>query len=272
MSAGVVARITETLHLTSRTPVITFKVEEKMKKSLIQEFIESWLADYQEPEHAGTARGDPVGFSRKKMQAAALMALTGKTERELASELGISESLLRKWYCDDKSAPSSGKSFKAVMRRFVSEFRRYFAAQMQQESSAGAKSSPFGELLSPAAEYEVYSEVVAALEGGRTVEWFQAALRHTAPMLSEKLRTPHKKWIYNRAPHDESIMLWRLEKMSQARGPLEETVRLLRERLYAEAEEMLKREHLDTVLAAQIRSLLGDLRMSEEVLQRSDAP
>jgi len=35
---------------------------------MIQKLIEEALADYQEPEHKGTARGEPVGFSRKKME------------------------------------------------------------------------------------------------------------------------------------------------------------------------------------------------------------
>ena len=119
----------------------------------------------------------------------------------------------------------------------MSEFRRYFAEQIQKDAKLEATILDIAELISPAAEYEIYREVRSALKReGEVLEWFQAALRHCYPMLREKRQRPRK--IYKRDPHAEAMLLWRLAKMKE--GPLEETVRLLRQRLYQEAEEMLK--------------------------------
>lgn len=229
---------------------------------LILDFIESELADYQEPEHRGTPRGDPVGFSAKKMRAAYELALSGKTEREIASELEVSESLIRKWLCED--------SFKATMGRVTSDFRRYFARRMREPVPGRAELIP--ELASPAVETEIFREVSDALEREQErVGWFQAALRHTTPLLVEKRRRPWKKWIYNRAPHEEAMLLWKLEKVPGAKGPLEEAVRVLRERLYREAEQLLRRDSLREADRALARSLVEELRRSEEILQRGSA-
>lgn len=54
------------------------KIPEKLKNIAVS-FIGSWAQDildnYQEPIREGTSKGDPIGFSRKKMHAACLMVL-----------------------------------------------------------------------------------------------------------------------------------------------------------------------------------------------------
>ena len=67
------------------------------------EFIESWVAQrtgaYREPVKKGTSRGDPVGLSRKKYEAAQMMVFypTSMQIKEIARKIGVADGVLRTW-------------------------------------------------------------------------------------------------------------------------------------------------------------------------------
>jgi len=69
----------------------------KFGKSLVEIFIKN----YPEPTRAGTRKGEPIGFSRKKRRAALLMILynppSGLGLNEIAKIAGVSPGVLRKW-------------------------------------------------------------------------------------------------------------------------------------------------------------------------------
>ncbi len=67
------------------------------------EMIESYLQGYIEPQRAGTAKGDPVGLSKKKMRAACWMVLFPNclSLSEIAKICGVSLGVLKVWRTEE---------------------------------------------------------------------------------------------------------------------------------------------------------------------------
>jgi hypothetical protein len=82
---------------------------------------------YQEPTRAGTARGEPVGFSRDKYHAALLSALTGLSQKLIADKLGISYGVVRKWHVESE--------FKDEMASNLREFNIFFWARIRENAN-----------------------------------------------------------------------------------------------------------------------------------------
>jgi hypothetical protein len=260
------------------------------KPSLIESFIDYALSEHEEPQRAGTQPGEAIGFSRTKKTAAILLALSGKTERALANELCISESLLRKWLCED--------AFRALARKHAYDFPRFFAEQMsalaKELESNGARDEEAPrleeEVIGPSAEVAISSEVEKALskkiesvKGDKPAEgeeltaltWLQAAFRHATALEAAKQRNGKQgKWILHRHPNDELMGLWKFDnKARSGEGPLEAALWMLRQRLYREAERMLLKERLEEGERQRIRSVISELRESDEVLTaKKEAP
>jgi len=69
------------------------------------EMFSDWLLqDYTEPARAGTPKGDPIGFSRRKMRTAHMMVLHGSILelKDIAKLTGVSEGMTRQWRLDEK--------------------------------------------------------------------------------------------------------------------------------------------------------------------------
>jgi len=66
---------------------------------MVGESIDLSLKDYKEPERKGTVKGEPIGFSLKKMKAACWMMLYPNcfTLKEIAKLAGVSDGVLRVW-------------------------------------------------------------------------------------------------------------------------------------------------------------------------------
>ena len=62
---------------------------------LTGEFLSKKLDNYIEPERKGVPKGEPIGFSKKKLEAS-LFVLFNFSKKDIASLLGISYNLLRK--------------------------------------------------------------------------------------------------------------------------------------------------------------------------------
>jgi hypothetical protein len=62
------------------------------------------LKEYKEPERRGTAKGDPIGFSKKKYHAALLMTLYPQIFglKDIAREVKASYGMLRLWRTEDQ--------------------------------------------------------------------------------------------------------------------------------------------------------------------------
>jgi hypothetical protein len=69
-----------------------------------QKYSDWLLQDYIEPARAGTPKGDPIGFSRQKMQTAHMMILQGSILelKDIAKLTGVSEGMTRQWRLDEK--------------------------------------------------------------------------------------------------------------------------------------------------------------------------
>ena len=63
------------------------------------DMIDGGLKNYKEPSRKGKAKGDPIGFSKKKMRAASLMVLHPYCLKlwEIAKIAGVSDGVLRVW-------------------------------------------------------------------------------------------------------------------------------------------------------------------------------
>lgn len=82
--------------------------------TLLQQFIREKLEAYQEPSRAGTPRGEPIGLSKVKYQAALFVAVTEKPLIQVAKESEVGYGVLRKWTCED--------GFKEAVEKLRREF------------------------------------------------------------------------------------------------------------------------------------------------------
>lgn len=79
----------------------------RAKKDEVIQDIKAWieieLNDYQEPTRTGTAKGEPIGLSRKKFEAALWMVLFPQVFRlkDIAERVGVSNGVLRVWRTQD---------------------------------------------------------------------------------------------------------------------------------------------------------------------------
>lgn len=107
------------------------------------EFIEQKTASYIEPERKGTAKGDEIGFSRKKHEAA-VYNITKLKIKYLAFIIAISYGLLRKWRTEEKFK----EMIKKYSRQFAECFCGYIDKLVEEESEKINKLSD--------EEYEIY--------------------------------------------------------------------------------------------------------------------
>jgi hypothetical protein len=89
--------------------------------SLLQKFITDKITDYEEPQRAGTPRGERVGFSATKYHAS-LLALTDDVIDDQAQRLHISYGMLAKW--------RSEEDFKKLVLEHIEEFAHVFLANI----------------------------------------------------------------------------------------------------------------------------------------------
>jgi hypothetical protein len=92
---------------------------------LFDEFITEELRDHIEPTRKGRARGGPIGFPRVKVVAAVLLTISGRAENSIAAELGISDSLIRKWFHEE--------AFKDRMLQTKRDFTRFLERTLRED-------------------------------------------------------------------------------------------------------------------------------------------
>jgi hypothetical protein len=234
-------------------------------QSLVSRFIQLIVAEHPEPQHRGTPRGEPVGYGKRKVEAAAWMALSGVTEREIAKQLKVSESLLRKWYCE--------ADFKSLMFKHAGEFGQFFTREVRIPAAfaelGGDRQTPPLEIVSPTAEYIIFDEIEAALKKEDATPWAQAALSYVSSFLRAKaIRGAPKKWIYNREPHSKYWSVWQKRKDVSQPTALEEAAHLIREFLYSVMDRRLQQRTLSEYDRKEMRSIVTALRDSEISLAR----
>ena len=90
--------------------------------SLLQEYINAKLNSYHEPTRAGTSKGSPIGFSRKKYHAA-LLCLHKQQLKKIAETAAVSLGTLRVWRTKDE--------FKETIAELRNEFFTYKQRRLQ---------------------------------------------------------------------------------------------------------------------------------------------
>lgn len=102
------------------------KHNEVMKKAVLDgvlEWTSDMLKDYVEPERAGTAKGDPIGFPKKKLMSAAMLAIYPKvTLKEIGAITGVKPTVLGVWRTQE--------NFKAKEKEFARRLGDHFARIM----------------------------------------------------------------------------------------------------------------------------------------------
>ncbi len=84
------------------------KAEKQISRKFAIQLVELWvrgrLEHYQEPARAGTPKGEPIGFFRKKYEAALWLALYPLCLKlqEVAKKAGVSTGVLRVWRTEEK--------------------------------------------------------------------------------------------------------------------------------------------------------------------------
>lgn len=89
----------------------------KTNKSLLDAFMLQTLKDYKEPERKGTPKGQPIGFSLKKHDAA-LLSLKKIPLKQQSEMLNMSHGLLRKWRTE------------GPFRKKITELEAYFISNL----------------------------------------------------------------------------------------------------------------------------------------------
>ncbi len=122
--------------------------------TLLGRFIQEKLDSYIEPERKGTAKGDEIGFSRKKYEAS-LYNITNLKMKYLSKTLNISYGLLRKWRTED--------TFRAMIERHSREFASRFCEYVETIAKERLRSEEAGKDHGG----EEHEEVFAAVNDGR---------------------------------------------------------------------------------------------------------
>ena len=78
------------------------------------------LSNYQEPQRKGTPKGEPIGFSKKKLEVVLFLAsgLPYENKIKLAESLGVKYGVLRKW--------ASERRVKEHVQKYGSDFESAF--------------------------------------------------------------------------------------------------------------------------------------------------
>lgn len=84
----------------------------------LNSFINKKLREYREPERAGKSKGETIGLSRDKYHGC-LLRLTNKHPKDIAKELGVSYSLMRRWMVDDNFKKLRDELYEELKTEFV---------------------------------------------------------------------------------------------------------------------------------------------------------
>jgi hypothetical protein len=212
-------------------------------KTIVTQFQDEILKEHREPERQGVSKGDPIGFSWDKKGAALQVAITQKGKKQIAAELEISYSVLRKWETED--------SFKALMKYYVSEFGPFVAEQAQQRQIKPGEWEEF----SPAAHYSIRLAVKRKLERLSQDE-IERVLRNLwgLPLSSEST-----KWVMKREPNKsyvtQELHLMRIDEGRTTDDPIGDILSELRARLYECLERYLANKVEDEAVEKAKRAL-----------------
>ena len=157
---------------------------------MLTEFIKAKITGYQEPERSGTRRGDPIGLSLVKFEAA-LLSLTSMRQQLVARIVGVSYGVLRVWRTEDL--------YKKTIRTLTREFADAYVYQL---ISATMKSSSYEEGVG-------VMSVFSALSGFDSIVIFNDELLETILECAAKAKLPGWK---NKALLYSLAHLWAVRK------------------------------------------------------------
>lgn len=222
-----------------------------MEKDAIRDYADHRARNTPAPVRQGVTKGDPIGPGPEKVRAAARVATEARTEKEIAADLGMSEALLRK-YCSDPG-------FRGLVRRELMEWPEFWIEWTGRTVDAAGLPLALG----PAAEIALRRAIEKFLPAAEA-EWLIRAHRQLGALLRAKVAAgPLPKWVLRRYPNGEETTLYALgEKRPGEAGPLEETIRAIRGRLFDKAEELLDRE-LSPEQRKLVLQILRELRQDE---------
>jgi len=232
-------------------------------KTIIDQFQDAVLKEHREPEREGVAKGDPIGFSRAKKAAALWVAITQKEKKQIAKELEISYSVLRKWETEP--------TFRALMHRYAGDFGTFAVEQLEQRE---IETGEWIDALSPAAQYSLRLALKQKLEKGTLSE------EKIERILSGLFKLPaarnqESKWITNREPN-KSYVANELHLMRHAGerptdDPIGDIISELRTRLYRSVQSYLELREADEAVEKAKRALQTLQETEQRRAQRKEA-
>jgi hypothetical protein len=167
--------------------IVGVKMKSFSKITLLEYFIKDQLEQYEEPTRMGTPRGELIGLSKVKYHACLLTSLTNRKQEEIANELNISHSLLRKWRTERMFKAVSGDN----IRRFGSDLHNTADKLAYQFVSSKAiqlsDESHYLESHYLFSDRDIYSDEVKKEAAHRAYEDFKLAYK-TVPVRGNPIR------------------------------------------------------------------------------------
>jgi hypothetical protein len=125
-----------------------FFVGGKKRETFLSKFLNERMQLHENPSKKGTPRGEPIGFSMKKL-AATLMMLTSFKQKDIAKILQVPFGTLRNW--------NSEKTFSDLGYKIANEFSHILVAHVLEKVAEGkTEEMDFTELL----DKSIYSEIL----------------------------------------------------------------------------------------------------------------
>jgi hypothetical protein len=244
-------------------------------KGIIEEFAEAQARAISEPERLGVPKGDPIDFGPQKVKAAAMLALSSKTLRELSQDLGVSEDLLSKWYREEtfqvfmrKLARDFGPWFNERMRRQAEELRNH--RQIPEEAKTEAPG--------PAAEYSIFEAAKDRVETESDLWTITARYELGSLARAKEKQGTLSKWVLRRVPHsdyvpqtDDDRTIHALAVYEHKGQPLKFLLQRIDARLRREAEKLLQRPELDRHQTWKLRLIWNALHKGESPPSEGEA-
>jgi hypothetical protein len=203
-------------------------------KTIVSQHKDEMLKDHVEPERAGLARGDQVGYPRVKKATAHDLAITQREKKQVAREHGISYSVLRKWETE--------AAFKKQMQDYIDSFGDFAAAAMLAREIALEE---WAEPLAPKAWWSLQQSLKEKLAKRNAsalgdITKRVAILDKANPQDRPAPRL--KKWIVKREPNKSHIEQENtMMKFNNESGdPIGDILYDLRKELYSQVEKYIE--------------------------------
>jgi len=140
-------------------------------RTLLEKFLHEKAITYIEPQRAGTPRGEAVGLFENKYHAA-LLLMTNLQKKQIAEEIGVSPSLLRKWTTEEVFKGEVAKNCKEFTAKFMALLNHLEHAPKMRDLYEGVRPSlSLEKRCDELADISLYGECIYEQLSRHFFEW-----------------------------------------------------------------------------------------------------